>query len=354
MGFFDKQNLKTINKKMATLGIRSYVRQIPNEYRPDNRDMLRASVDDGVFVDLTENDREWFAVIVLMQNGKLQEIDDRTILPLEIRAIEPPNKVAVAFAELLLSLEEAKEKFESQPEADIIEDFDSEPEELHVLGKNTIIPGWNDFDDDEEYDDEGETVSTKLPTVDDFRDMSLEELEKELSPEVLEVLNGMLNTARFQMNLTEDDFHLFLEEMSELLDAYGINAEVGELIAKDADGSWSAAFTGRIGELVEYEFVEYEGKWASRCITMNGEITYTSFPVLWGPRAATILLVHNLFVFLSLLSKRPELAKEQKNVINNMFLVPIRSLVSDSSKSIESSPEVQQMAKVLLDGLDKI
>ena len=318
--------------------------------------MLRASVDDDVFVDLTENDREWFAVIVLMQSGKLQAVDDRTILPLEIRAIEPPNKVAVAFAEVLLSMEEAKENFESQSETLSTDEIDFEPEKSNVRENKTIIPGWNDIDDDDDDDDDDydESVSTKLPTVDDFRGMSTEELEKELSPEVLEVLHGMLNSARIQMNLTEDDFYLFLDEMSELLDAYDINAEIGELVAEDVDGNWCAAFTGRIGELVEYEFIEHDGKWASKCITMNGEITYTNFPVLWGPRAATILLLHNFYVFLSLLSKRPELGKEQIQVIRNMFLVPIRSLISDASESNESSPDVQMMAKALLGGLDKI
>lgn len=104
MGFFDKQNLKNIRKILEPEWPGLAFDLVPSEYRSDNRDVLRVHIRGNTYLDLAENDEEWFSVVATQADGRWDEPGTRRTLPLGVKAWAKYQEVADGFSESISDL----------------------------------------------------------------------------------------------------------------------------------------------------------------------------------------------------------------------------------------------------------
>lgn len=129
MGFFDRQNLKNIRKLLEPEWPGLSIQQISSEYRSDNRDVLRIHIRGNTFLDLAENDNEWFSVVATNANGKWDAPESRRVLPLGVKAWASYQEVADGFSETISDLRLFTMKFPDMNGRDAQEYLDDLPEE---------------------------------------------------------------------------------------------------------------------------------------------------------------------------------------------------------------------------------
>jgi hypothetical protein len=129
MGFFDKQNLKNIKNILEPEWPDIVFNQVPSEYRSDNRDVLRAHIRGNTFLDLAENDNEWFSVVVTQVDGKWDDPGSRRTLPLGVKAWAKYQEVADGFSESISDLRIFTMKFPDISRQDARKYLESVPEE---------------------------------------------------------------------------------------------------------------------------------------------------------------------------------------------------------------------------------
>ena len=157
MGFFDKQNLKHIKKILVEEWPGIAIDQIPSEYRPDNRDVLRAHIRGNTYLDLAENDNEWFSVVATQVDGKWDNPESRRIMPIGVKAWANYQEVADGFSESISDLrmftmkfpdinrKDARDFLESVPEEEPTEILISEaqtPQKVETSGAKKLPWGW--------------------------------------------------------------------------------------------------------------------------------------------------------------------------------------------------------------------
>lgn len=125
MGFFDKQNLKHIANLLHSEWPGTSITQIQSDYRDDGREVIRVHIRENVYLDLAENDLDWFSVIVAQIDGVWTNPSKRRTKPLGVKAWATYQEVADAFSESIEDLRILTFKFSSMSREEA-EEFVSE------------------------------------------------------------------------------------------------------------------------------------------------------------------------------------------------------------------------------------
>jgi hypothetical protein len=126
MGFFDIQNLKSIKKMLAFARPGVSIHQIPSEYRSDGREVLRASIQGAFHLDLVEDDREWYAVVALLENGNWNRPGERSVMPLGVKAWAKLEDVAEGYSRAIGESQQIAAMYYSMSEAELDAFFEEE------------------------------------------------------------------------------------------------------------------------------------------------------------------------------------------------------------------------------------
>ena len=145
MGFFDRQNLKSIQKMLQASQPNVGVSQIPSEYRDDGRDILRASIQGMFYLDLVEDDHEWDAVVALMADGTWNPPGERTTIPLGVKVWAKLEDVAEAYSREVSDALEIAARYYSMTETELDEFFIAEENRVDLSSREIVIQDGTNF-----------------------------------------------------------------------------------------------------------------------------------------------------------------------------------------------------------------